>query len=175
MASKNPQIAYGNEVISRIGYTIDHEGGLKELQGSAIEGSNQSLAELEKLLRLDKGIRDHIYEVGAIAGAITRFRMVDDQVCLETLGGKHPVGVCGSRVIDPLAELLRHGIMNRNARIQRDCCFGNGALAGARVMLCSHRKRREVEDLGRILTHLKPNEIEGQKFQDRVADNIYFN
>jgi uncharacterized 2Fe-2S/4Fe-4S cluster protein (DUF4445 family) len=367
MASKNPQIAYGNEVISRIGYTIDHAGGLKELQGSVIEGINRSLAELEKLPRIDRSIREHIYEVvavgnstmrelffgkevrglgfipfeaadksaltgiaaemglevhpkavvygppligghagsdcladivatglyessdigliidigtngevvlgnrdrlltascaaggayegyqircgvGAIEGAITRFRIVDDQVRLETLGGKHPVGICGSGVIDLLAELLLHGIMSRNARIQGDYCFadglcisqedinqliiakaglrtdqdlliryfgiapeqvrkvylagafgnfmdidnavaigllprfdkdrfvrfGNGALAGARLILCSRRKRAEAENLGRILTHLKPNEIEGQNFQYLVADNMYF-
>jgi uncharacterized 2Fe-2S/4Fe-4S cluster protein (DUF4445 family) len=367
MASKNPQIAYGNEVISRIGYTIDHAGGLRELQASAIEGINQSLVELEKLLELGYGIREHIYEVvavgnstmrdlflgkdvhtlgfipfeaadksaliagaaemglevhskavvygppligghagsdcladivatglyestdigmiidigtngevvignrdklltascaaggayegyqircgvGAIEGAITRFAIVDDRVCLETLGGKHPLGVCGSGVIDLLAELLRHGIMNRSARIQRDYCFadglcisqedinqliiakaglrtdqdlliryfgiipekvtkvylagafgnfmdidnamaigllprinkdrfvrfGNAALAGARGILCSRQKRSDAESLRGILTHLKPNEIEGEKFQYLVADNMYF-
>ncbi len=31
IASKNPQIAYGNDVISRIGYTRDNKRGLKEL------------------------------------------------------------------------------------------------------------------------------------------------
>jgi len=367
MASKNPQIAYGNEVISRIGYTVDHEGGLEELQGSVVEGINQSLAELEQLPGIDRGTREHIYEivavgnstmrelffgkdarglgfipfeaadksaltgsaaemglevhpkavvygppligghagsdcladivatglheasdigmiidigtngevvvgnrdrlltascaaggayegyqircgVGAIEGAITRFRIVDDQVRLETLGDKHPVGVCGSGVIDLLAELLRHGIMNRTARIQKDYCFadglcisqedinqliiakaglrtdqdllirylgiapeevrkvylagafgnfmdidnavaigllprmdkdrfvrfGNGALAGARLMLCSRSKREQAENLCGVLTHLKPNEIEGERFQYLVADNMYF-
>jgi uncharacterized 2Fe-2S/4Fe-4S cluster protein (DUF4445 family) len=367
MASKNPQIAYGNEVISRIGYTIDHPGGLEELQGSVVGGINHSLAALEKLAGIGPGIREQIYEVvavgnstmrelffgrevrglgfipfeaadksaltgraaemglevhpkavvygppligghagsdcladivatglhesseigmiidigtngevvvgnrerlltascaaggayegyqircgvGAIEGAITRFRIVDGQVRLDTLGGKHPVGVCGSGVIDLLAELLRHGIMSCSARIQGDYCFadglcisqqdinqliiakaglrtdqdllirylgvtpeqvrkvylagafgnfmdidnavaigllphiekerfvrfGNGALAGARLMLCSRRKRSQAENLGRILTHLKPNEIEGQEFQYLVADNMYF-
>jgi len=367
MASKNPQIAYGNEVISRIGYTIDHQGGLKELQGAVIEGINQSLAELAKRLGSEKALRDHIYEVvavgnstmrdlffgknvhglgfipfeardksaltgkaaelgieahpkavvyappligghagsdcladiiaaglhesseigmiidigtngevaignrdkiltascaaggayegyqircgvGAIEGAITRFEIKNNQACFETLGGKHPVGVCGSGVIDMLAELLRHGIMNQSARIQSDYCFadglcmnqddinqliiakaglrtdqdlliryygltkedvkkvylagafgnfmdidnamtvgllprmtkdrfirfGNGALAGARVILCSKQKRIEAENLKRILTHLKPNEIEGENFQYLVAENMYF-
>ena len=367
MASKNPQIAYGNEVISRIGYTIEHPGGLRELQEAVVEGINQSLEELEKQLEADRGITGRIYEVvavgnstmrdiafgkdvrglgfipfeagdtsaltrtasdiglkihpkavvygppligghagsdcladiiatglyerretgmiidigtngevvignrdklltascaaggayegyqircgvGAIEGAITSFRIENGHTRYETLGGKHPVGVCGSGVIDLLAELLRHGIMNRSARIQSDYCFsdslcisqddinqliiakaglrtdqdlliryygvkpeevqqvylagafgnfmnidnamaigllphigkdriirfGNGALAGARTMLCSKRKRMEAENLNKILTHLKPNEIEGQRFQYLVAENMYF-
>lgn len=367
MASKNPQIAYGNEVISRIGYTIENTEGLRELQEAVVEGINQSLAELEKLLEADKAITSRIYEavvvgnstmrdlafgkdvhslgfipfesvdtsaltctasdiglkihpkavvygppligghagsdcladiiatglyerpevgmiidigtngevvignrnklltascaaggayegyqircgVAAIEGAITRFKIENGHACYETLGGKHPVGVCGSGIIDLLAELLRHGIMNRSARIQSDYCFsdslcitqddinqliiakaglrtdqdlliryyglkpeevrlvylagafgnfmdidnamtiglmpriskdriirfGNGALAGARAMLCSKQKRTEAESLRKILTHLKPNEIEGERFQYLVAENMYF-
>jgi uncharacterized 2Fe-2S/4Fe-4S cluster protein (DUF4445 family) len=367
MASKNPQIAYGNEVISRIGYTLDHAGGLEELQAAVVEGINQSLAEWEKLLpekeditgciyeavlvgnstmrdlafgrevrslgfipfeagdlsaletsASDIGLRIHpqavvygppligghagsdcladiiatgLYEaeevgmiidigtngevvignrdkmltascaaggayegyqircgVGAIEGAITRFKIEDGQARYQTLGGKHAVGVCGSGVIDLLAELLRGGIMDRRARIPKDYCFsdslcinqddinqliiakaglrtdqdlliryygmrpedltrvylagafgnfmdidnamaigllpriekdrivrfGNGALAGARALLCSRKKRKDAENLQGILTHLKPNEIEGQHFQYLVADNIYF-
>ena len=52
--------------------------------------------------------------------------------------------------------------------------FGNGALAGARLMLCSRGKRNQAENLRGVLTHLKPNEIEGQQFQYLVADNMYF-
>ena len=367
MASKNPQIAYGNEVISRIGYTVDHPGGLAELQEAVVEGINQSLGEWEKLLPAEEGITDRIYEVvivgnstmrdlsfgknvtglgfipfeaedlsaltcpassiglktnpravvygppligghagsdcladiiatelyeadeigmiidigtngeivignreklltascaaggayegyqircgvGAIEGAITRFKIEEGRAAYETLGGKHPVGVCGSGVIDLLAELLNHGIMDRRARIKREYCFtdslcisqedinqliiakaglrtdqdlliryygvepgelqriylagafgnfmdidnamaigllpridkdriirfGNGALAGARAMLCSKQKRTDAERLSRVLTHLKPNEIEGERFQYLVAENIYF-
>ena len=367
MASKNPQIAYGNEVISRIGYTVDHPGGLAELQEAVVEGINQSLGEWEKLLPAEEGITDRIYEVvivgnstmrdlsfgknvtglgfipfeaedlsaltcpassiglktnpravvygppligghagsdcladiiatelyeadeigmiidigtngeivignreklltascaaggayegyqircgvGAIEGAITRFKIEEGRAAYETLGGKHPVGVCGSGVIDLLAELLNHGVMDRRARIKKEYCFadslcisqedinqliiakaglrtdqdlliryygvepgelqriylagafgnfmdidnamaigllpridkdriirfGNGALAGARAMLCSKQKRTDAERLNRVLTHLKPNEIEGERFQYLVAENIYF-
>jgi uncharacterized 2Fe-2S/4Fe-4S cluster protein (DUF4445 family) len=61
-------------------------------------------------------------------------------------------------------------------RIEKDRIirFGNGALAGARVMLCSQKKRADAEGLKQILTHMKPNEIEGQKFQYLVAEKIYF-
>jgi len=237
IASKNPQIAYGNDVISRSGHTMNHEDGLRELQETVIDGVNRSLKELEKQLSVDEGsITDNIYDVvavgnstmrgiffgqdirdlgvipfepsskehltrkaaglgleahpqamsygppligghagadcladviatrlyqseevemiidigtngevvignkdrmmtascaaggayegyqigcgvGAIEGAITKLRIDDGRAIYETLGDKHPVGVCGSGVIDLLAELLRNGIINESGRI----------------------------------------------------------
>lgn len=240
MASKNPQIAYGNDVISRIGYTRDHSYGLKELQEAVIDGVNKSLKELEKQLDVGEGeITGSIYDVvavgnstmrsiffgqnvhnlgvipfepsskkaltrkaaelglkvhpeamaysppligghaggdciadiiatrlyqseetemiidigtngevvignkdrimtascaaggayegyqircgvGAIQGAITEVRIEDGEARYKTLDNKPPLGVCGSGVIDLLAELLRNGIMNERARINGD-------------------------------------------------------
>ena len=238
MASKNPQIAYGNDVISRIGYTIKHKHGLKKLQESVIDGINKSLTQLEERLKVtagqicryiydivvvgnstmrsiffgqnvhDLGVipfepysksallrkavglglqvhpytmaygaaligghagadcladiiatglyqsddtkmiidigtngevvignRDRImtascaaggaYEgyqlrcgVGAIKGAITEIKISDGKVHYKTLGNKSALGICGSGVIDLLAELYRSGNMNKRARIQ---------------------------------------------------------
>jgi uncharacterized 2Fe-2S/4Fe-4S cluster protein (DUF4445 family) len=237
IASKNPQIAYGNDVISRSGHTMNHEYGLRELQEAAMDGINRSLKELETQLSVDEGsITANIYDVvavgnstmrsiffgqnihdlgvipfepsskealtrkaaglglethqqamaygppligghagadcladiiatrlhqseevemiidigtngevvignkdriitascaaggayegyqigcgvGAIEGAITKLRIDDGRVIYETLGNKHPVGVCGSGVIDLLAELLRNDIINESGRI----------------------------------------------------------
>ncbi|HIJ64351.1 MAG TPA: DUF4445 domain-containing protein [Candidatus Hydrogenedentes bacterium] len=240
IAAKNPQIAYGNDVISRIGYAMEHEYGLTELQQSVVEGVNDSLHELAR--RLDGGqasITKRIYDVvavgnstmrsiffgqnvhdlgvipfepsskrsltrrasglgldthprgmayappligghagadcvadiiatelylsdeiemiidigtngeivignknkimtascaaggayegyqitcgvGAIEGAITKLEISDGKVKYATLGDKPPLGICGSGVIDLLAELLRNGIMNEKARIVQD-------------------------------------------------------
>ena len=60
LASKNPQIAYGNEVISRIGYSMQHENGLIELQEAVIGGINRSLREFEKQLDNENSIRNRI-------------------------------------------------------------------------------------------------------------------
>ena len=233
-ARKNPQIAYGNDVISRIAHTMSHETGLKELQHAVVRGINEELSKLER----EKGCqRRYIYEVvavgnstmrdiffgepvrslgvipfessnpsavtkkvveiglsvnpnalvysppligghagtdavadilacgmyrhehvsmlidigtngevavgnrdrimtascaaggayegatiecgiGAIEGAIKNVWISDGSVGYETIGGKPAVGICGSGLIDLLAELLRHGIMNRKAKIQ---------------------------------------------------------
>jgi len=368
MASKNPQIAYGNDIISRIGYTIDNADGLEEIQSVVVDGINKTLAELERQLGAEAdSIRGYIYDVvavgnstmrsiffgqdvrdlglipfepaskaavttdaarlglavhpqaqaygpfligghagadcladiistklyerdeitmivdigtngevvignkdriitascaaggayegyqircgvGAIEGAITSLKIENGKVQCTTLGNKPPLGLCGSGVIDLLAELARNHIVNERARLKHDynvtdgvsVCqddinqliiakaglrtdqdlvikyfgttledvekiylagafgnymnianavrigllpradeskfvrFGNGALAGARDMLLSSKRRSDSENLAGLIEHTKPNEIEGEAFQYMVADRMYF-
>jgi len=233
VARKNPQIAYGNDVISRIDHTMRHEGGLKELQQTIVNAINEDLTGLEArhgeigkhiydvvvvgnstmrgiffgqdvaglgvipfepasresvrtgapalglavnpgcqvyggpligghagadavadilacgmhendetAMLIDIGTNGEValgngqrmmtascaaggaYEgatvtcgVGAIEGAIKNVWINDGRVHFETIGDKPPVGICGSGLIDLLAELLRNGIMTRKARI----------------------------------------------------------
>lgn len=236
LTRKNPQILFGNDVISRIGYIMQHGDGLKELQQSIVRGINEDLVEFEKR---NGEIRKYIYDivavgnstmrgiffgqdvsslgvipfepvslksvkskatdlglavntggrayggpligghagadavadilacgvnqdeeinmlidigtngevvvgnrnrimtascaaggayegatitcgVGAIEGAIRNVWIHDGHVDFETIGNKPPVGICGSGLIDLLAELLRSGIMTRKARIERE-------------------------------------------------------
>jgi len=58
--------------------------------------------------------------IGAIDGAISSVRFDDGRVDYETIGGKAPVGICGSGLIDLLAELLRTGTMTKKARLDGD-------------------------------------------------------
>jgi len=58
--------------------------------------------------------------VGAIQGAITGVKIEDGKAKYKTLGDTPPLGICGSGVIDLLAELFRTGIMNERARIDGD-------------------------------------------------------
>jgi len=239
VACKNPQIAYGNDVISRIGYTMNNKNGLAELQNAVVEGVNESLSKLEKELGVENGeVKKNIYDVvvvgnstmrriffgqdvntlgiipfepldknsvtekaihlgldinpdamaygapligghagadcladivaariyknpevsmivdigtngevvignnkliltascaaggayegyqiscgvGAIAGAITEVKIDDSKIKYKTLDNKPPLGICGSGVIDLLAELLKSGIMNKKGRIKK--------------------------------------------------------
>jgi uncharacterized 2Fe-2S/4Fe-4S cluster protein (DUF4445 family) len=56
------------------------------------------------------------YGIGAIEGAIKNVWIADGRVSYETIGGKRPVGICGSGLIDLLAEMLREGIIGENGR-----------------------------------------------------------
>ena len=49
--------------------------------------------------------------------AISNVRIRDGKVDFSTIGGKPPKGICGSGLIDLLAELLRNGIMDERAKI----------------------------------------------------------
>jgi uncharacterized 2Fe-2S/4Fe-4S cluster protein (DUF4445 family) len=52
------------------------------------------------------------YGMPGYDGAIEKFSLQDGRARFETIGGKPPQGICGSGLVDLLAELRRHGIMN---------------------------------------------------------------
>jgi uncharacterized 2Fe-2S/4Fe-4S cluster protein (DUF4445 family) len=54
--------------------------------------------------------------VGAIEGAITNIRIVNGKAEYETIGDKPAIGICGSGLIDLLAELLKNGIVNERGK-----------------------------------------------------------
>jgi uncharacterized 2Fe-2S/4Fe-4S cluster protein (DUF4445 family) len=233
LAQRNPQAAYGDDVISRIGYTREHEGGLAELQAAVVNAINDALAQWE---RDNQQVTDRVYEVtvvgnptmrdiffgidvsslgvipfqpestqaveraasdlglrlheaarvyggpligghagadavadvlasgaharkdpsmvvdigtngevivgnsekmlaascaaggayegaavscgvGALQGAIANVVLKDGHVSYETIGGKPPIGLCGSGLIDLLAELLRAGLMTAAGKL----------------------------------------------------------
>jgi uncharacterized 2Fe-2S/4Fe-4S cluster protein (DUF4445 family) len=53
----------------------------------------------------------------AAKGAIEHVRLVDDRVEYQTIGEVAPVGLCGSGVLDGLAELYRAGILDDKGRL----------------------------------------------------------
>jgi uncharacterized 2Fe-2S/4Fe-4S cluster protein (DUF4445 family) len=58
--------------------------------------------------------------VGAIAGAISNIRIENGRATYKTIGNGPPVGICGSGLIDLLAELLNSGLMTRKAKLAGD-------------------------------------------------------
>jgi len=51
------------------------------------------------------------------AGAIEKLTILDDgSIELKTIADTHPVGICGSGLLDTLAELFTHGIIDRTGR-----------------------------------------------------------
>jgi uncharacterized 2Fe-2S/4Fe-4S cluster protein (DUF4445 family) len=54
---------------------------------------------------------------GAIQGAIKNIRIDDGRVRYETISGSPPIGVCGSGLIDLLAEMLKAGIIDHRGRL----------------------------------------------------------
>ncbi len=53
----------------------------------------------------------------AAAGAIESLRLVDDRLEYHTVGGAPPAGLCGSGILDVLAQLHLHGIVDRTGKM----------------------------------------------------------
>ncbi|WP_406676941.1 ASKHA domain-containing protein [Neomoorella carbonis] len=55
----------------------------------------------------------------AITGAIAAVRLSDDgrEVYWESIGGVPPLGICGSGILDAVAELYRTGVLNTSGRL----------------------------------------------------------
>jgi uncharacterized 2Fe-2S/4Fe-4S cluster protein (DUF4445 family) len=54
----------------------------------------------------------------AAPGAIERVQIKDGQPNIYTIGEKHPVGICGSGILDAVAELLKDGIIDHRGSFQ---------------------------------------------------------
>ena len=52
----------------------------------------------------------------AIMGAIEKIAIDGDRVHFETIGEQKPIGICGSAIIDGIAELLCSGIIDQSGR-----------------------------------------------------------
>ena len=57
------------------------------------------------------------YGVRASAGAIERLRIDGDRVRYQTIDGAPPIGICGSGILDALAQLYLAGIIDEGGRI----------------------------------------------------------
>ena len=53
----------------------------------------------------------------ATDGAIERVQLINDQVKYETIGGVPPIGLCGSGILDAVAQLRLAGVINRDGRM----------------------------------------------------------
>ena len=54
----------------------------------------------------------------ATDGAIERIHIWADGVGLQVIGGREPVGICGSGIVDALGQLHLAGVVSRNGRIE---------------------------------------------------------
>ena len=56
----------------------------------------------------------------AAPGAIERVQILEGEIKLQTIGGKSPVGICGSGILDAVAEMLEAGILDNRGSFQMD-------------------------------------------------------
>jgi uncharacterized 2Fe-2S/4Fe-4S cluster protein (DUF4445 family) len=56
----------------------------------------------------------------AAPGAIERVQILEGEIKLQTIGGSSPVGICGSGILDAVAEMLEAGILDNRGSFQMD-------------------------------------------------------
>ena len=107
--------------------------GVDEMKGNFLGvdiGTNTEI-----VLKSSKGIQSvstasgpafegaHIkYGMRAAPGAIERV-VIDSKTCvprIQTINDKRPIGICGSGILDAVAELLKAGIINDRGKFQPD-------------------------------------------------------
>ncbi|ADK85021.1 ferredoxin [Desulfarculus baarsii DSM 2075] len=71
----------------------------------------------------------------AMAGAIHRVGVEGGRLAVQTIDGSPPAGVCGSGVIDAVAELNRHGLINKLGHLDRGHPLVRVDGTGARFVL----------------------------------------
>jgi uncharacterized 2Fe-2S/4Fe-4S cluster protein (DUF4445 family) len=85
--------------------TVAHEGQLvccSCASGPAFEGAH-----------IGAGMR-------AAPGAIERVQITDGDLRVHTIGQQPPVGICGSGILDAIAEMLKAGLINTRGVLRKD-------------------------------------------------------
>jgi len=84
----------------------------------------------------------------AAPGAIEHIDIEDGKVLLQTIDGAEPVGLCGSGILDGLATLLQHGIVDRMGRFKKDDPRVMTMDGKREFVLVSSEQRNGKPDLG---------------------------
>ncbi len=56
----------------------------------------------------------------AASGAIERLRIVNDNIQYQTIDGKPAIGICGSGILDAMAQLYLAGVLDKGGRMARN-------------------------------------------------------
>ena len=107
----------------------------------------------------------------AAAGAIERVRLVDGRIEYQTIDGAPPVGICGSGILDGVAELRKAGVLRANGGMELGAhprVRGEGR--GVEFLLVSAGERDAPRDIA--ITREDVNEIQLAKAAIRAGIEV---
>ncbi len=114
----------------------------------------------------------HIHDgMRAAPGAIERVRLVDGRIKYQTIDGAPPVGICGSGILDVVAELRRAGVLRANGAMQPENhprVRGDGR--GIEFLLVPAGERSAARDI--TVTRKDINEIQLAKAAIRAGIEV---
>jgi uncharacterized 2Fe-2S/4Fe-4S cluster protein (DUF4445 family) len=94
----------------------------------------------------------------AASGAIEAVRLVDSDVQLKTIDHAPPIGLCGSGIIDAIAELRRWHLINNRGRLQKNSDLVREGRHGPEVVLASAKDSGSGREI--VVTQQDINEIQ---------------
>ncbi len=121
----------GADILSGISSVYDDKSNVKLLMDF---GTNCEIALIEnEKISVTSTASGPAFEGGKISfgmpatdGAISHFKLIDNMPHIETVGNKSPVGICGSGLIDIIAELFRNNIITPDGYLKKPYrIFGN--------------------------------------------------
>ncbi|MBU2550653.1 MAG: DUF4445 domain-containing protein [Proteobacteria bacterium] len=106
----------------------------------------------------------------AADGAIERLRVVDGRIEYQTIGHQAPVGLCGSGILDAVAQLKRAGILDRRAAMDLEHPLVRRGEKGLEVVIASADETRHGREV--ILTRKDISEVQLAKGAIRAGIEI---
>ena len=94
----------------------------------------------------------------AASGAIEVVRIEESAVTIKTVDDAPAVGLCGSGIIDAVAELYRRQLLNNRGRFQRDSSRVRSGRHGTEFLLVDGRESGSGRDV--VITQEDVNEIQ---------------
>jgi uncharacterized 2Fe-2S/4Fe-4S cluster protein (DUF4445 family) len=94
----------------------------------------------------------------AATGAIEAVLITPDEIKYKTIGDAPPVGLCGSGIVDTVAEMHRHEIIDRRGRLRRDAPFVRKNDHGYELLLVPGERSGTGRDI--VMTQKDVNEIQ---------------
>jgi uncharacterized 2Fe-2S/4Fe-4S cluster protein (DUF4445 family) len=79
----------------------------------------------------------------AAKGAIERLRLIGGRVEYQTIGGAPPVGLCGSGILDSLAQLYQAGVVSANGRMGQHPLVREDSRGGREFVLVGEAEQVE--------------------------------
>ncbi len=101
----------------------------------------------------------HIHDgMRASTGAIEAVRITDGGIEIKTIGDAPAVGLCGSGIVDVIAEMHRTHIVDRRGRVQADAPFVRQGERGYELVLVPGGRSGTGRDV--VITQQDVNEIQ---------------
>ncbi len=113
----------------------------------------------------------HIHDgMRAAPGAIERLQIMHDHVRTHTIGGLPPIGLCGSGILDAVAEMRRTGVVNENGRMEKSHAGVRPAHGGGEYLLVPAGQSGHARDI--IVNRRDVNEIQLAKGAIRAGIDV---